>query len=64
MKTHKINYAGISGDNRWEMQRGGSSLFPSVEASLKLLVLVGIHFNKVVESVDTTFKRALSSPPY
>lgn len=47
-----------------EMQRDGSSLFPSEEASLKLLVLVGIHFNSVVESVDTTLKRVLSSPPY
>lgn len=47
-----------------EMQRCGSSLFPSMEASLKLLVLVGIHLNRAVESMGITLKRALSSSPY
>lgn len=43
---------------------GDAERLPSVEALLKLLVLVGINFNRVVESVDTTLKRAVSSPPY
>lgn len=40
-----------------EMQRCGSSLFPSMEASLKLLVSVGIHLNRAVESIGI-FKKS------